>query len=134
MNDCIFCQIVKGNATSWKIMENEFAYAFLDINPASKFHTLVIPKNHFKNIFEIPNTELKEVIALVKSVAKLYEKKLGITNIQIINNNGSAAQQDIFHIHFHIVPRKLGDGQNVRWKVHPAWRTDFDEMIEQLNN
>jgi histidine triad (HIT) family protein len=132
MSDCIFCKIVKGEAPSWKVMENDHAYAFLDINPVSKYHTLIIPKNHSLDIFDIPEADLREVIALVRQVAKLYEEKLGIKNVQVVSSNGREAQQDVFHIHYHIVPRKLGDGQNIRGKVHPEWRSEYDEMLERL--
>lgn len=132
MSDCIFCKIVKGEAPSWKVMENDHAYAFLDINPVSKYHTLIIPKNHSRDIFDIPEEDLREVIAMVRQVAKLYEEKLGIKNVQVVSSNGREAQQDVFHIHYHIVPRKLGDGQSIRWKVHPEWRSEYDEMLERL--
>ncbi len=132
MNNCIFCKIVKGEAPSWKVWENETVYAFLDINPVSPYHTLVIPKKHFVNIFDISDFELREVISGVREVVKMYEEKLGIKNLQIVNSNGHAGQQDVFHIHFHIVPREEGDGQNIRWKTFPEWRSEFDEMILKL--
>ncbi|WP_062061215.1 HIT family protein [Aquimarina longa] len=132
MNTCIFCKIVKGEANSWKIYENEDVYAFLDIHPAARYHTLVIPKKHYTNIFDIPEKELQAVIAAVKKVSKLYEEKLGIKNIQIISNSGAEAQQEVFHLHFHIVPRKRGDGQNLRWVTHSEWVNDFDNMIEKI--
>jgi histidine triad (HIT) family protein len=134
MEDCIFCKIVKGEAGSWKVWENEQVYAFLDIHPASRYHTLVIPKNHYENIFDIPEKELKEVIAVVRNISKLYEEKLGIKNLQIINSNGREGQQDVFHIHFHIVPRKRGDGQNVKWTTYPEWTRDYNDMIKKLED
>jgi len=132
MKDCIFCKIVKGEAPSWKVFENDSVYAFLDINPASKYHTLVIPKKHYVNIFDIPEYELREVIAVVGNLSKWYQKELRINDIQIINSNGAEAQQDVFHIHYHIVSRKLGDGQNVIWTTHPEWRTEFDDLLKRL--
>lgn len=129
MDDCIFCKIVRGEAPSWKVMETALSYAFLDINPASRYHTLIIPKSHYVNMFDIEEEALKDVIALTRKVALLYKEKLDINNIQIITNSGKAAQQEVFHLHFHIVPRQFGDGQNVRWHVHPEWRKDFDEML-----
>lgn len=133
MSECIFCKIVNGQAPSWKVMETEMAYAFLDINPVSRYHTLVIPKKHYTNIFDIEEADLKEVMALLRKVAKLYEEKLGTKNLQIVCSNGAEAQQDVFHIHFHIVPRKYGDGQNIRWKTHPEWRIDFDDLLDKLS-
>ena len=134
MENCIFCKIVKGEAKSWKILENESVYAFLDINPISKYHTLVIPKKHYVNIFDIPEDELQAVIAAVREIAKLYETKLGIKNLQILSNNGAEAQQDVFHSHFHIVPREKGDGQTIKWKTHPEWRKEYEELLEKLQD
>ena len=132
MNNCIFCSIVKGTAKSLKVYETEDTYAFLDIHPASRYHTLVIPKKHYTNIFDIPEEELRAVITTVKKVVKLYEEKLGFRNIQIISNSGAEAQQEVFHLHFHIKPRKRGDGQNIRHRTHSEWVRDFDEMIERI--
>ncbi len=75
MNDCIFCKIVKGDARSWKVFENESVYAFFDINPVNEYHTLVIPKNHYENIFDVPENELVEVIKVVKELAGLYNRQ-----------------------------------------------------------
>jgi len=132
MNDCIFCKIVKGEAKSWKVYEDESVYAFLDIHPVNEYHTLVIPKNHYENIFDIPEQELNKVISVVKKIVVLYDDRLGINNVQIINSSGREAQQDVFHIHFHIVPRKKGDGQNVVWRTHPEWTEKFDQMLERI--
>ena len=132
MDNCIFCKVVKGEAPSWKVYENDTVYAFLDINPATRYHTLVIPKRHYTNIFDIAESDLKEVIAVVQKISRLYREKLGFEDIQIISNTGAAAQQTVFHIHFHIVPRTRGDGQDIFWKVHREWRTEFDEMLDKL--
>jgi histidine triad (HIT) family protein len=132
MENCIFCKIVRGEFSSKKVYENSRVYAFLDISPVNEYHTLVIPKKHYSNIFDIPEEELKEVIFAVKKICNLYNEKLGIENVQIINNSGSEAQQDVFHIHFHIIPRKKGDGQDISWKTHPDLRVKFEEMLEKL--
>jgi histidine triad (HIT) family protein len=129
---CIFCKIVKGEAPSWKVYEDERVYAFLDINPVNEYHTLVIPKNHSVNIFDIAEEDLQAVASVIKQLAGLYQDKLGIQNLQIVNSSGREAQQDVFHIHFHIVPRFAGDGQNVRWTPHPEYRTRFDALLERL--
>lgn len=130
MRDCIFCKIVEGNVKSWKVYEN--VYAFLDINPVNEYHTLVIPKSHYDNIFDIPEHELKELMAVIKKLVILFNDKLGISNVQIINSSGSEAQQDVFHMHFHIVPRKMGDNQDVNWITHPKWVEKYDQLLEKL--
>ncbi|HOU12615.1 MAG TPA: HIT family protein [Anaerolineae bacterium] len=132
MSTCIFCKIARGEARSWKVYEDESVYAFLDINPVSEYHTLVIPKAHYENIFDVPEHELLRVMAVVKKLVVLYRERLGINHVQIINSSGREAQQDVFHMHFHIVPRKAGDGQNVVWRTHPEWREKFDAMVERL--
>lgn len=84
IKDCIFCEIVREEAESWKVYENEDAYAFLDIHPVTEYHTLVIPKNHYENIFDIPEEELKKVISVVKKLVNLYKEKIGMEDVQII--------------------------------------------------
>ncbi|MBI9045927.1 MAG: HIT family protein [Anaerolineaceae bacterium] len=133
MNNCIFCNIVKGEEKSWKVYENENVFAFLDIHPVNKYHTLVIPRVHSENIFDIPEDDLKEVICVVKRIVKIYENKLGIKNVQIINSSGAEAQQDVFHTHFHIVPRIKGDNQNVSWTTHPEWVEEYDQLLKSLD-
>ncbi|MBX2872182.1 MAG: HIT family protein [Saprospiraceae bacterium] len=132
MKDCIFCQVARGEAPSWKVYENEHAYAFLNINSVSRYHTLVIPKDHYVNIFDASALAVQEVMAMVQYVSKLYQDKLGIEDIQIITNAGAAAQQTVFHWHVHIVPRAPADGLDIEWTTYPEWRGDFDEMLEKL--
>lgn len=131
-NDCIFCKIVRGEAKSWKVYEDEYAYAFLDIHPVSEYHTLVIPKKHYENIFDVPEEDLLHVMRALKLVVGLYHQRLGLRNVQIVNSSGREAQQDVFHLHFHIVPRQRGDGQNVRWKTFPELTGRFDQMLERI--
>ncbi|KZS46455.1 hypothetical protein AWU65_11280 [Paenibacillus glucanolyticus] len=133
MEDCIFCKIVKkGEANYWKVCENESVYAFLDINPVNEYHTLIIPKRHYEDIFDTPEDELIKVMSVVKKITMLYNTKLGIKNVQIINSSGPEAQQDVFHTHFHIVPRRHGDNQDVKWTTHREWRGKFDDLLMVL--
>lgn len=132
MKDCIFCKIVSGELRSWKVHEDDNTLAFFDIAQANKYHTLVIPKKHYVDIYEIPENVLKEVITATKKVALLYREKLGIDNVQIIQSSGHHAQQDVFHIHFHIVPRHANDRLNVPWRSNSEIKADFDQMLERL--
>jgi len=132
MENCIFCEIARGEAPSWKVYEDEHTYVFLDIHPATEYHTLVIPKKHYENIFDVPEDEAAHVMRTIKKTAALYQEKLGIENAQVINSSGAQAQQDVFHLHFHIVPRAIGDGQDVQWTTHPEWREKFDGWLERL--
>ncbi|MBX2815818.1 MAG: HIT domain-containing protein [Saprospiraceae bacterium] len=129
---CIFCQIVEGQSPCWKVMETEGALAFLDIHPVARYHTLVVPKIHSDNIFDIAAKDLQDTIALVREVSLLYQAKLGISDIQVVSSNGRQAQQDVFHSHWHVVPRRSNDGQHIRWHTHSEWRSDFDRMLQAL--
>jgi len=97
MDDCVFCKIVRGELPSWKVWENELAIAILDLEPITAYHTLVLPKSHYENIFDCPPDILKEVIATTQQVCLLYREKLGIQNIHLLNNNGRQALQSFPH-------------------------------------
>lgn len=132
MDDCIFCRIVRGEAPSWPVYQTDDAYAFLDINPVNAYHTLIIPKRHSVNMLDVPEADLLGVMKAVKHVVDLYRDRLGMRNLQVVCSSGAEAQQDVFHLHYHIVPRHEGDGQNVRWTTHPEMRAQFDDMLARL--
>jgi histidine triad (HIT) family protein len=132
MHDCVFCKIAKGDLPSWKIYEDDTTLAFFDVNPVNEYHTLVIPKNHYVDIFDIPNDELIGVAQAIKHITSLLKEKVGIKNLQIVSSSGEEAQQDVFHIHFHIVPRRKGDNQDIRWSPKPELTEKFDELLAQL--
>lgn len=132
MENCVFCQIIEGRHEAAKVYENEHVYAFLDNHPASEYHTLVVHKKHYQDIFETPEEALQQIMSALKKLTSLYRQKLGIKNIQIINNSGPEAQQHVFHLHFHIIPRRQGDGQDI--KRHPQLQllNKFEQMLEAL--
>ncbi|MEM1219007.1 MAG: HIT family protein [Bacteroidota bacterium] len=133
MESCIFCKVVKGEAPSWKVFENERVYAFLDINPATRYHTLVVPKKHATNILDVDSEDLQAVMTVVQQLTQKYRDELGFQDIQIITNAGAVAQQTVFHWHVHIVPRTIGDGQDIYWRTHPEWRGELDAMLKKLS-
>ncbi len=134
MESCIFCQIVNGESPSWKVYENEHVYAFLCIYPATPYHTLIIPKKHYVNVFDTPEQELREIIAIIKKLTTFFEERLGIKNVQIINSSGKEAQQDVFHTHFHLLPRKIGDGQDVHWTTITETTERLDKIKDELKD
>ena len=131
--DCIFCQIIQGDVESWKVYESDFAYAFLDTNPVNEYHTLVAPKSHCTNVFDASSKQLTEVISAAKHVIDLYAEKLGIEDVQILNSSGEAAQQDVFHLHFHIIPRHKDDRKDIELSYRPELKEKFDELIVRLD-
>jgi len=117
MDNCLFCKIANNEEKSFGVYEDKFVKAFLDINPASEGHTLVIPKKHYMNIFEVDSKILSKLILTVKKLSSKYKKILNVDGVNIICSNGKAAQQDILHLHFHIIPRKFGDNINFKYNT-----------------
>lgn len=129
-DDCIFCKIVDGEIPSYKIYENEFVYAFLDIAKDVYGHTLVIPKQHFENIFDCDEKYLSEVLKAIKLIANHY-KNLEFDGVNIINASGKDAEQTVFHLHFHIIPRKNGDNLKV-FPTMPGADEPLEIQLEKL--
>ncbi len=112
MKDCIFCKIVRGEMPCHKIYEDDFVLAFLDVSNDIYGHTLVIPKKHYENVRTCDNTTLARVIEVCKKIGNHYCEDCGFDGFNILNACGKAGQQSVFHVHFHIYPRKENDGEN----------------------
>ncbi len=108
--DCIFCNIVKGEIPCIKVFEDENILAFLDVNPVTQGHCLVIPKTHVENIFDIPEELLQKVMIATKHISIKIKSALHPDGIRISQSNGEVAGQAIFHFHVHIIPRYKDDG------------------------
>ncbi|MCR5413445.1 MAG: HIT family protein [Kiritimatiellae bacterium] len=108
-NNCIFCAIAEGEIPSFKIYEDELVLAYLDINPFSAGHALVIPKAHSEGLLDTSDETLAAIIARVKKVAAHIKTALPCDGFNIMQNNGEAAGQTVRHVHFHIIPRMAGD-------------------------
>lgn len=129
-DDCIFCKIIKGEVPSYKIYEDENVYAFLDIAGDVFGHTLVVPKNHYENIFDIPEVELNQVMTAVKKISQHF-LTVGYTGVNIMNASGIDAQQSVFHLHFHILPRSKNDGLDT-WPKFSKNNFDFASIAKLL--
>jgi len=134
MTDCIFCKIVSGEMNCHKVYEDEHTLAFLDIFPVALGHTLVIPKKHYKDMNDITPEDAMHVMNTVKLVIDLFREKLGLKDFNIINNCGAVAGQVVFHVHYHIAPRSIGDVHEIRmkWTQYPELREKFDELIKRI--
>jgi histidine triad (HIT) family protein len=108
MEDCIFCQIIKGRIPSVKVYEDERVFAFEDINPISRGHTLIIPKTHVENLFEMTEADLSAVIRASQKVARGIQTALSPDGIAMLQLNGRGANQVVMHYHMHVVPRMPG--------------------------
>lgn len=131
--ECIFCSIVAGDAPSWKVYEDDDAFGFLDVNPWTEYHTLVVPKAHVADVFAASEESLAHVVHAVKQIVTCFEEKLGLRNVQLFSSSGTEAQQEVMHLHVHVVPRAAGDGQDISRATHPSWRPRFDELLARLD-
>lgn len=110
MESCIFCKIARGEISSYKVYEDELCLAFLDVNPASRGHTLVIPKEHFKDVTTCPKDILSHIFKIAQMLAQAQISQLGATGVNIITNAGTSAGQSVMHFHVHVIPRYDDDG------------------------
>ena len=115
---CIFCKIARKEAPANKVYEDEKVIAFLSIQHINIGHTLVVPKKHYENIYEFPEEEVTHLYKIVKKMAHAVKKAVDAEGIRIVQNNGEAAGQVIFHLHVHIIPMN----KNRRWVHHPENR------------
>ena len=116
MENCIFCKIANGEIPSNTIYEDENFRVILDNGPATRGHALVLPKEHYANIFEIPEDVAAGAIKAAKKVAGMMKDNLSIDGLNLVQNNGQRAGQTVMHFHLHIIPRYNDDGQTILWK------------------
>jgi|SRR3989344_2289548 len=131
MNDCIFCKIVKGEIPSNKVYEDEKVLAFLDIGPVNKGHALVIPKEHYVNIYDIPENLLKNVIAAVKKVSKAVKKGVNADGINLNMSNDPSAGQVVMHFHMHVIPRFKNDNLKL-WPQSKYKEGEAEEVKKKI--
>lgn len=127
--DCIFCKIINGEIPSYTIFEDDKVKAFLDINPVSDGHTLIIPKNHFENIYDIDLDTLKHIEMVSKNLSKILQEKLGATGITRMQNNGHG--QDVKHYHMHLIPRF--DDDKLEFSLNRKKILNAEEAFKNLN-
>ena len=131
MSDCIFCKIVNGEIHAAKVFENEHVVAFMDISQVTKGHTLVIPKVHKENIYELTPEIARNIYEVVPSIASALKKEFEPAAMNTINNNGELAGQTVFHFHIHLIPRYgKGDGLGVVWKSNQSDYTP--QMLQEM--
>jgi histidine triad (HIT) family protein len=129
---CIFCDIVAGSAPARLVDDNGGALAFLDVNPAAEGHTLVVPRNHVEDIWELTGDESAAVWELTRMVARRVRAAFRPDGLTILQSNGEAAWQHVFHFHVHVVPRWNGDGLARPWTMAPGDPPALDRVARRL--
>ncbi len=130
--DCIFCKIANGEIPSATVFEDEQVRVILDLGPAARGHALVLPKEHFKDSTEAPEALLGHVMAVGASVGAAEMKAFGADGFNLIQNNGEAAGQSVFHLHLHVIPRKAGDGAVGLWKPGTTTPEEMQETAQAI--
>ena len=134
MDDCIFCKIVKGEIPSFKVYEDDKVLAFEDINPVSKGHTLVIPKRHVQDLWEIPDEDLTAVQLASKKIAQAIKRALNPIGVACIQLNGRGVNQMVMHYHFHLVPRSSDEPELAftSWELRQGDMDAIKKIAEQI--
>jgi histidine triad (HIT) family protein len=123
--DCLFCRIVAGEIPSTRVREDERTVAFMDINPATRGHVLVIPRAHAADLLEVPGEDLAACARAAQAVARAAKDKLGADGVNLLNSCGQAAWQTVFHFHVHVIPRYAGDPMRLPWVPAPGDREEI---------
>ena len=130
--DCIFCKIANGEIPSKSLYEDEKFRVILDLGPAAKGHSLILPKDHAANLYELPEKLAGDAMILAKKMASLLTEKLNCDGINLVQNNGEAAGQTVEHFHIHLIPRYKGDGQNINWVPGKPSQEELEAVRKQI--
>lgn len=117
---CIFCKIVKGDAPSFKLYEDELSFAIMDINPFNHGHALVLSKGHYPNLHEAADESVSAVARTAKKIAAAVNDAVSPDGINIVQANGQGAAQSVLHYHVHVLPRRMGDNAKLNWSLTPG--------------
>ena len=132
MENCIFCKIANGEIPSNTIYEDDNFRVILDNGPATKGHALVLPKEHYANLFEIPEDVAAGAVKVAKKIAGTMKEKLSCDGLNLVQNNGEAAGQTVMHFHLHIIPRYENDGQHILWKPTSPTAEELVAIKDQI--
>jgi histidine triad (HIT) family protein len=130
--NCIFCKIVAGEIPSHKIDDDDKTLAFMDVNPWTRGHALVIPKEHSRNIYDIDPADLAAATATAQRVAQRLRERLGAEGINLLMSSEPVAMQTVFHTHVHVIPRYTGDGLRMPAHPQPAEHEELAGLAEAL--
>lgn len=130
--NCIFCNIANGSIPSSTIFENSEFKVILDINPAAKGHTLIIPKEHFETIYDLDSETAGKLFAFATVVARAIRNVLKCEGMNLLQNNGEVAGQTIHHFHLHLIPRFANDGVTIPWKTLQVDKESLDQLAAEI--
>ena len=132
--DCLFCKIAAGEIPATRVREDDRTIAFMDINPATRGHVLVIPRDHATDLLEVGGDDLTACAAAARELAARLTEKLGADGVNLLNSCGRAAWQTVFHFHVHVIPRYAGDPLRLPWTPAPGDRDEIAAAAEALTS
>ena len=130
--DCIFCKIISADIPCFKLYEDDDTLAFMDINPASEGHALVIPKEHAANVHEVSPSAISATVVTAQKIAAAVNRALTPQGLNLLQCNGSAAAQSVLHFHMHILPRTEGDELKLNWGLKPGDMDAIGALAERI--
>lgn len=130
--NCIFCKIANGEIPSKTLYEDERFRVILDLGPATKGHALILPKEHYANLYELPEELAGETMKLAKRMVAKMTEQLKCEGFNLIQNNGDMAGQTVFHFHMHMIPRYQADGQKIGWKPLEVTQEELEETKNEI--
>ena len=131
--DCIFCKIAAGEIPSYTIYEDEDFRVIMDIQPASKGHALILPKEHYANLYELSDALASKALVLAKKMVTKLTDILGCDGYNIVQNNGEVAGQTVFHFHMHLIPRYEDDSVTIGWEPGSLDEELKEDVLKKLN-
>lgn len=130
--DCIFCKVLAGELPARIVDEDERTVSFMDINPATRGHALVVPRHHARDLLSVEREDLAAVTAAAASLAARMTERLGAAGVNLLNSCGAAAWQTVFHFHVHVIPRYEGDPLRLPWVPAPGDPAEIDAAAQEL--
>lgn len=130
--NCIFCKLANGDIPTATLYEDDDFRVILDAGPAAKGHALIIPKEHYASLYELSDELAAKVLVLAKKMITKLTDILGCDGYNIVQNNGEAAGQTVFHFHLHMIPRYKDDGVGVTWKTGELKEEDKEELLAKI--
>lgn len=127
-DDCIFCKLAGGDIKTNALYEDDIVKVIFDLSPASRGHVLIIPKEHFADIYELDDETAAHIFKVAVKVANAMKKTLGYDGLNVVQNNGEAAGQTVFHFHMHLIPRYKDDKVNVGWEPGSIDENGINEL------
>lgn len=131
--DCIFCKLANGVIPTNVLFEDDIVTVFFDASPASMGHVLIVPKEHFDNVYSLDENTAGHIFQVAVKIANAIKETLDIDGLNIVQNNGEAAGQTVFHFHMHIIPRYKGDTVDIKWVPNEITQDEINAIKEKIS-